>query len=134
MTIKELQAEVLQYMTKNQVREFGNLSYKATWQAALDKCSEAIAAAVDAAAEAQQPAQETAEAVTDALYSTTSRAVAQWMATAILMVIFTLGLITVRITQATWQAMEPLRSRAVGRIHSELWAFVGAWPDLLIGL
>lgn len=127
MTMKQLQAEVLQHMTKDEVRNFGNLSYKATWQAALDKCSEAIAIAADAA-------QDTAEAVCDVLYSDTSRTVVQTIAMMILMAIFTLGLISVRITQALWQASKPLLHRASGRIHSEFWSFVGAWPDLLMGL
>jgi hypothetical protein len=53
--------------------------------------------------------------------------VAGWMSIALI-------LLTAKLVQATWQASAPLRARASGRIHSEWWAFVGAWPELLIGL
>lgn len=134
MTLNELKAAVREHMTDDQVRGFGNLSYKATWEAAYDKCSEAIALAADAVKDAQQPAQDTAETVCDVLYSQQSRDIVQWVAMVVIAVIFTMGLLTVKIAQSIWQATAPLRARVSGRIHSEWWALVGSWPDLLMGL
>jgi hypothetical protein len=122
-------------MSDEQIRaEYGDLRRRDTWQAALDKCSEAVALATDAANDAQEPATATAEAVTDAVYSDTSRTIFCAVMRVVALVAITIFLVAGRIAQLGWQASAPLRQRVSDRIHSELWAAVGAWPDLLIGL
>ena len=114
-------------ITPDEARAHGKLTTKATWQAAIDAATQAVT-------EAQQPAQDTAEAVCDVLYSQQSRDVVQWIAAAVLMVVFTLGLILYRITTALWHASAPLRHRASGRLDAEWQALTAAWPELWYGL
>lgn len=47
MSMHELKSKVLAHVDRDYVRQFGNLSYKATWQAAYESLSEAVALAVD---------------------------------------------------------------------------------------
>lgn len=49
MTFAEIKTQVRSYMTDEQIRAFGDLRRRETWEAALDKCSEAVAIAADAA-------------------------------------------------------------------------------------
>ncbi len=135
MTLTTIKSAVRAHMTDDQIRaEYGDLRLRSTWEAAYDKCSEAIALAADAAADAQQPARDTAQAVTDAVYSDLSYKVFYGAMYCIALVVFATFLLTAKVVQLGWQASAPFRHRVSGRIHSEVWAFVGAWPDLRIGL
>lgn len=135
MTLTQLKTRAAELgITADDARQYGKLSAKATWQAAIDKMSEAIALAADATAEAQPPAETTAEAVTSAVYSQQSRDAFYWICYAVVLTVFATFLLAAKVAQLTWQASAPLRHRASGRIHSEWWAAVGAWPDLLMGL
>jgi negative regulator of replication initiation len=135
MTLNELKTKAAAMgITPDMARNFGHLGHKATWQAAIDKMSEAVALAADAANEAQQPAQATAEAVTEVVYSDTSRAIFYAVMRFVAVLVITIFLVAGRIAQITWDATQPLRHRASKRIHSELWAAIGPWPDLLFGL
>ena len=95
-------------ITPDEARAHGKLTTKATWQAAID-------AATQAATDAQQPAQDAAEAVCDVIYSQQSRSIVQWVATAVLVVVFTFGLLVYRITTALWRYTAPLRQQLVHR-------------------
>ena len=92
----------------DEARAHGKLTTKATWQAAIDAATQAVT-------EAQKPAQDTAEAVCDVLYSDTSRSIVQWVATAVLVVVFTLGLILYRIAVALWRLTAPHRQQLIRR-------------------
>ena len=113
--ITDYKTFVLQYMSRDEVREIGNLRLKETWVVAAEYCK-AYATAVEEVAEAaQQPAQDAAEAVCDVLYSDTSRSIVQWVAAAVLMVVFTIGLLVYRITTALWRYTAPRRQQLIRR-------------------
>jgi len=105
MSLNELKTKAAELgITADAVRAFGHLGHKATWQAAIE-------AAKQSATEAQQPAQDAAEAFCDVVYSRQSRDIVQWVAAAVLMAVFTLGLLAYRITQAVWRLTAPHRQR-----------------------
>jgi hypothetical protein len=51
MTLAQIKQIVLSHMPQAEVKEYGDLRLKATWEAALAKCQEAIAIAADVAKE-----------------------------------------------------------------------------------
>ena len=109
MTLTQLkQAAAAMGITPDEARVHGHIGHKATWQAAIDAATQAVT-------EAQQPAQDTAEAVCDVLYSQQSRDAVQWVAAAVLMVVFTFGLLVYRVTTALWQASQPYRQQLIRR-------------------
>jgi len=109
MSLNELKTKAAELgITPEEARAHGKLTTKATWMAAIE-------AAKQSATEAQQPATDTAVTICDVIYSDASRSIVQWVATAILMVVFTIGLLAYRITQAVWQASEPLRQQLIRR-------------------
>jgi hypothetical protein len=105
MTLTQLKATAASLgITADAARAHGHIGHKATWQAAIE-------AAKQSATEAQQPATDTAVTICDVIYSDASRSIVQWVATAILMVVFTIGLLAYRITQAVWRLTAPHRQR-----------------------
>ena len=98
MSLNELKTKAAELgITPEEARAHGKLTAKATWEAAIEA--------------AKQPAQDAAEAFCDVVYSRQSRDIVQWVATAILMVVFTIGLLAYRITQAVWRLTAPHRQR-----------------------
>jgi hypothetical protein len=78
--MESLQNQVLSLTTKEWVKaNFGDLRFKSTWQAALDRLSEAVAIVVDAATEALTS--DTAKKIyTAALYFAVVLVVGLWLA------------------------------------------------------
>ena len=94
MTLAQLKTKATELgITADAVRAFGHLGHKATWEAAIE-------AAKQSATDAQRPAADTAVTICDVIYSVASRSIVQWVAAAVLMVVFTIGLLAYRITQA----------------------------------
>jgi hypothetical protein len=102
MSLNELKTKAAELgITPEEARAHGKLTAKATWEAAIEA--------------AKQPAQDAAEAFCDVVYSRQSRDIVQWVAAAVLMAVFTLGLLAYRITQALWRLTAPHRQKLIRR-------------------
>ena len=113
--ITDYKTFVLQHMSRDEVREIGNLRLKETWVVAAEYCKVYATAVEEVAEAAKQPAQDAAETVCDVLYSDTSRSIVQWVAAAVLMVVFAIGLLAYRITTALWRYTAPYRQQLIHR-------------------